>query len=258
MDSKREEVQALEAAYLALLRMPFGEVRIQNQALFCSVLDVLATTLGRDNESVQNEYEAKALTSLQPAQEPLWYAVMSKEAPVINKAVRREDVAQEYADKCRENYSGVEVVPLYASPLPQSALSTDAHKVRNEALEDVLHIIHRSARDEEPLIRDYAQRLTKQVRALQSKDGAGDAEDARRFKPRELVTLNGKQLKDLLDYAWPDKDDADQADSELTLIAHDTPFKSTEGDEMPAGLYCYCTEYPEEGIILIDEKESSK
>jgi hypothetical protein len=84
-----------------------------------------------------------------------------------------------------------------------------------------------------------------------------DAKDAEQ-KPRELVTLNGKQLKDLLDYAWPDKDDEDQADCEISLIEWPTPFKSTEGDDMPAGLYCYCTEYPEEGIILIDEYGAAK
>lgn len=64
-----------------------------------------------------------ALASLQsPAvQEPFWYAVVSKEAPIINKAIKSEEVAQEYADKCRETYSGIEIVPLYASPLPQAA-----------------------------------------------------------------------------------------------------------------------------------------
>jgi len=48
--------------------------------------------------------------------EPLWYAVMSETAPIINKAIRSEDVANEYADKCRETYSGVEVIALFAHP----------------------------------------------------------------------------------------------------------------------------------------------
>ena len=53
------------------------------------------------------------------AGEPVWYAVTSKQAPIIDKAIRRLDVAQEYADKCSETYPGVEVIPLYtAAPAP--------------------------------------------------------------------------------------------------------------------------------------------
>jgi hypothetical protein len=55
-------------------------------------------------------------TAQAPAAEPFWHAVVSKRAPVIDKAIRREDVASEYADKCRDNYpdaTDIEVVPLY-------------------------------------------------------------------------------------------------------------------------------------------------
>lgn len=62
---------------------------------------------------------------------------------------------------------------------------------------------------------------------------------------RELATLNHKQILDLLDAV---KDD-DDSEAEVTLIAHDAPFKSTDGDDMAAGLYFYWTEYPEEGIV---------
>lgn len=64
-------------------------------------------------------------------------------------------------------------------------------------------------------------------------------------KPRELATLNGAQLKELLDAVTGDHD----ADTEVTLIAYDQPFKSTDGDDMAVGLYFYWTEYPEEGIV---------
>lgn len=47
--------------------------------------------------------------------EPAWYAVMSSEAPIVNKAIHSEEVAQEYADKCSETYPGVKVVPLYTA-----------------------------------------------------------------------------------------------------------------------------------------------
>jgi hypothetical protein len=164
---------------------------------------------------------------------------------------------------------------LYASPLPQAAQPEE----QSEELAAMTRMFHAACADlgqinealgldpddggSEPILDAIEELKAKAAQSAlssreQIKDGAVDAEDARQFKPRALVTMNGKQLKDLLDYAWPDKDDADQADSELTLIAHDTPFKSTEGDDMPAGLYCYCTEYPEEGIILIDEKDAAK
>lgn len=53
------------------------------------------------------------------AQEPFLHAVVSKRAPIIDKAIRRLDVAQEYADKCSETYPGVEIIPLYAAPVAQ-------------------------------------------------------------------------------------------------------------------------------------------
>lgn len=49
--------------------------------------------------------------------EPFWYAVVSDEAPTINKAFRRADVADRYASICRENgYPLAELVPLYRRP----------------------------------------------------------------------------------------------------------------------------------------------
>jgi hypothetical protein len=71
------------------------------------------------------------------------------------------------------------------------------------------------------------------------------------FKPRELATLNGAKIKGLLDAVTGDL--GPDPEVEITLIAHDTPFKSTDGDDMPAGLYFYWTEYPEEGIVMIEE-----
>lgn len=49
--------------------------------------------------------------------QPFWFAIVSDEAPIVGKAVRRKDLADEYADGCRVNgYPGVKVVPLYAAP----------------------------------------------------------------------------------------------------------------------------------------------
>ena len=65
------------------------------------------------NDEVQ--HPAKALEGV----EPFWHAVISQRAPVVDKAVRRRDVADEYAEKCGEYYPGVEVVPL----VPASTLA---------------------------------------------------------------------------------------------------------------------------------------
>lgn len=50
--------------------------------------------------------------------EPAWYAVTSLRAPCIDKVIRRLDVAEEYADKQREVWTDVEIVPLYTQPVP--------------------------------------------------------------------------------------------------------------------------------------------
>lgn len=50
----------------------------------------------------------------QVAAEPFWHAVVSVKSPVIDKAIRRADVAEEYADRYRsEGFYDVQVVPLY-------------------------------------------------------------------------------------------------------------------------------------------------
>jgi len=79
----------------------------------------------------------------------------------------------------------------------------------------------------------------------QEKDSKGNA-------VRRVITLNGKQLAWLLEAAWPDRHDTDQAETELTIIEYAEPFKSSEGDDMEAGLYFFDSEYPEEGITPVD------
>ncbi len=59
----------------------------------------------------------------------------------------------------------------------------------------------------------------------------------------ESVTLSGAQLLEALDFIAPDRD-ADQLECEVT-IQHGTGHTG-------AGMYCWSTEYPEEGAILLD------
>jgi hypothetical protein len=64
-----------------------------------------------------------------PWPEPFWHVVVADEAPVINKAIRRADLAEEYAQNCRENgYRRVEVVPLYRHPDGVNGLGDGAER----------------------------------------------------------------------------------------------------------------------------------
>jgi hypothetical protein len=63
---------------------------------------------------------------------------------------------------------------------------------------------------------------------------------------KNLVTLSGKALKEILSYIAPD-DTEEQLESEVTLVEKDA-FISTDSEEMPAGLYVCLAEYPEEGL----------
>jgi hypothetical protein len=59
----------------------------------------------------------------------------------------------------------------------------------------------------------------------------------------DSLTLSGAQLLEALDFIAPDRD-ADQLESEVTI-------QYGEG-YTGKGMYCWCTEYPEEGAIFID------
>lgn len=57
------ELQCIESAYIAMLRLPHGVVRFNNQALLCMLRDLICEVSGRDAESVQNYYEGCAATN---------------------------------------------------------------------------------------------------------------------------------------------------------------------------------------------------
>ena len=52
-------------------------------------------------------------------------------------------------------------------------------------------------------------------------------------------TINGRQLQDALDAAWPDRDDADQGDTELTMFVRQEQSWDDEGNVQPSGLWFY-------------------
>lgn len=61
------------------------------------------------------------------------------------------------------------------------------------------------------------------------------------------ITLNGYQLKELLDFTNPDgEDDKDQLETELTIMY-------AEDGHSGAGYYFYMTDYPEEGSIKLPD-----
>lgn len=64
-----------------------------------------------------------------------------------------------------------------------------------------------------------------------------------------MITVSAKALLELLDFAAPDREsDADQLDTEITLVGRTEPFTSADGEHCAAGVYAYLTEYPEEGL----------
>jgi hypothetical protein len=65
----------------------------------------------------------------------------------------------------------------------------------------------------------------------------------------DTLTLTAKQLREALVFVNPDGvDDANQAETEVTITRR-MAFTSTDGDDMPAGLYVHLTEYPDEGVF---------
>ncbi len=69
---------------------------------------------------------------------------------------------------------------------------------------------------------------------------------------RMEITINGRQLRDALDAAWPDRVDPEQGDTELTLFVRKEATIDGYGDPMPAGLWFCWSDYPEEGVCQLD------
>ena len=58
-------------------------------------------------------------------------------------------------------------------------------------------------------------------------------------------TINGAQVKQLLEFI----DDDDECEVEVEWLPERTAYT---GEKMEAGLYCWLTDYPEEGVMLLD------
>ncbi len=67
------------------------------------------------------------------------------------------------------------------------------------------------------------------------------------------LTINAYQLRQAAEFAAPDYEkEEDQRETELTFER--LPAGTfTDGDDRPAGLYCWYTDYPGEGCMLLDE-----
>lgn len=63
-------------------------------------------------------------------------------------------------------------------------------------------------------------------------------------KPAPL-TLTGHQIAELAKFA------GDDPEAEVS-VQHRSAFTSDEGEKMPSGLYCWATDYPEEGCIPLE------
>lgn len=86
---------------------------------------------------------------------------------------------------------------------------------------------------------------------------------------KTLLTLNGYQIRSALAFVAPDATHEPKNDKEAQILESeletDLSFGMFEagkdeesGEEMPAGLYCWLTEYPEEGRIHLPEIAARK
>lgn len=89
-----------------------------------------------------------------------------------------------------------------------------------------------------------------------TEEEAIDLWNKRPTPPKTSMTLNAHMLREALEFANPDGDgDPDQMNTELTfrdLSKEEAAKMATENDEgypYPAGIYCWPTEYPEEGCL---------
>lgn len=69
------------------------------------------------------------------------------------------------------------------------------------------------------------------------------------------ITLSAKQVKNLLEFGAPDHEtETEQLETEVTIFELKEPQKCIDtGDDMPAGIYAYLTEYPEEGSVYLTD-----
>ncbi|ABN88248.1 hypothetical protein BH02_3794 [Burkholderia pseudomallei] len=111
----------------------------------------------------------------------------------------------------------------------------------------------KSVADVEQLLSEMGERLDAFEGAPQPAQADAPAEAREPDQPSEAtidfkgqsVTLSGAQLLEALDFIAPDRDiDREQLESEVTI-------QYGEG-HTGKGLYCWCTEYPEEGAIFLD------
>lgn len=85
-----------------------------------------------------------------------------------------------------------------------------------------------------PKCRAQAPQSTWNTRTESARDGHGDA-----------VRLTAQALREAADFVSCGEDD--DHEREVGIVWRDA-FTSSDGDAMPAGFYCYDTEYPEEGL----------
>jgi hypothetical protein len=87
-----------------------------------------------------------------------------------------------------------------------------------------------------------------------------EQKDAKWIDSEHSMTLTAKQVMEALEFIAPDRDtDTDQLECEVTLInltAEHAPLDD-DNKRMPAGLYMYVTEYPEEGYVPLFDVDAA-
>lgn len=86
---------------------------------------------------------------------------------------------------------------------------------------------------------------------IYAKEMIVELESELKQKERKMLTMTAAQIREALEFVNPDgiesEEGKEQQEAELTFFYRDIDGVATDGDPLPRGIYCYLSEYPEEG-----------
>jgi len=193
------------------------------------------------NYMVDHEYFLKVLNALiaeyekAAGSEPFWYAVVSDEAPVVNKAIRSLEVAEEYAAKSSDVYPGVHVVPLYARP-DQRVAELEQENARLKEITIPVNIDYGDGAEEVAYGNKHqAARLKKWLDKYFSQKGQLALAQADNQRLREFAQKISEQIPEKPDYWSSCGQCSNNADEAEDLIAQSQDVSALEAIVQKAG-----------------------
>jgi hypothetical protein len=156
-----------------------------------------------------------------------------------------------------------------ALPLPAQQVADQSPPALSDAFIDALilricELPDRTSPEDDPeAMICSAEELRSSIRVTEEEFGVqqvAEQKDAKWIDSEHSMTLTAKQVMEALEFIAPDRDtDTDQLECEVTLInltAEHAPLDD-DNKRMPAGLYMYVTEYPEEGYVPLFDVDAA-